>query len=161
MIIKRNNPGNIRKSKSFAWQGEVPGQKEGSYVVFDSLVNGYRAQIKLLNNYIIQGKDTITKIITKYAPPSDNNPTADYISYVSKKTGIDDNQKLAANNFDVLAKIALAMSFFEHGIKNDDGTLSSAIDNAKNLLSRIEKGVTDNPLMTAAIIATLYYIVQK
>ena len=161
MKITRNNPGNIRKNKSFAWQGEQPGMKEGEYIIFDSLVNGYRAQIKLLNNYILKGYDTVSKIITRYAPASDNNPTADYISYVCKRTGLAPDQKIAANDYTTIGKLALAMSFFEHGIKNDDGTLSEAINSAKNLLGVITNTVKDNPLMTAAILATLYYLTIK
>src|SRR5215203_5673098 len=83
MIIKGNNPGNIRKNPKSKWQGEIPGP--GDFVTFDSLVNGYRAQIKLLSNYVKAGHDTINKIVTRWAPPSDNNPTEDYVKFVSLK----------------------------------------------------------------------------
>lgn len=161
MSIKRNNPGNIRKSAAYAWQGEIPGTQPGGYVNFDTLVNGYRAQIKLLNNYIVKGTDSIKKIINKWAPPSDNNPTDDYIKFVSNKTGIDSNLKLAANDFTTLSKIALAMSFFEHGIRDADQTMTEAITKAKGILEGITDTAKENPLTAAAIVATLYYLIIK
>lgn len=156
-MIKGNNPGNIRKS-TIKWQGEVPGP--GEYVTFDSLVNGYRAQIILLNNYIKAGHDTIDKIINRWAPPSDNNPTNDYINFVSNKTGIAPTKKLAYNDYDVLTKLALAMSFFEHGVNDKDGLLSEAITNARKILTGLTAQIKDNPLITAAILATLYLILK-
>lgn len=160
MIVKRNNPGNIRKTAT-KWQGELPGIQLGEIISFDTLVNGYRAQLKLLNNYIVKGYDTLSRIISRWAPPSDNNPTTDYIKYVSLKTGLQPDKKIAANDYSTLTKVALAMSFFEHGILDDDGTLSEAIDRAKSLLYRITAEAKDNPLTTAAILATLYFLIRK
>lgn len=161
VIIKRNNPGNIRKNSAFVWQGERPGQEAGAYIYFDTLINGFRAQIKLLNNYILKGTDTLEKIIYKWAPPSDNNPTEKYINFVSEKTEIDRTLKLPTNDFTALSKIALAMAYMEHGIKNDDGSLAEAINEATKLLGAVTNKITSNPVLTAAVILTLYILFLK
>lgn len=157
MIIPRNNPGNIRKSAKFTWQGEVPGILPGHYLSFETLTDGYRAQIKDLNTKITQGNDTIAKIITKYAPEADNNPTEKYIQYVSAKTGIDRDAKLKANDWNVTGKIAYVMSWFEHGIKDDDGTLTTALKEAKGLLSGVLQRAKDNPGAVVLLIAAALF----
>jgi len=94
--VRNNNPGNIRKSKD-AWQGKTG--NDGAFVTFDTPQNGVRALTKLLYNY--QKKynlNTITGIITRWAPPSEND-TASYIALVASKTGIgaDEEINLKAN----------------------------------------------------------------
>jgi len=94
--VRNNNPGNIRKSKD-AWQGKTG--NDGEFVTFDTPQNGVRALTKLLYNY--QKKynlNTITGIITRWAPPSEND-TASYIALVASKTGIgaDEEINLKAN----------------------------------------------------------------
>lgn len=158
-MIKGNNPGNIRKNPTSKWQGEIPAP--GEFVTFDTLINGYRAQIKLLSNYVRAGHDTINRIILRWAPPSDNNPTDDYAKFVSLKTGIDQNEKIQPNDYDTFTKLALAMSFFEHGIRDNDGTLAEAVNRAKELLTSMTAQTKESPLITAAILATLYFIAIK
>ncbi len=89
-----NNPFNIRPIGSATNFNGVVGQKQafrgstsiGTFLVFDNLNNGVRAGMKnLVNAYFNRGVDTINDIITKYAPPSDNNNTADYIANVRSR----------------------------------------------------------------------------
>ncbi len=89
-----NNPFNIRPIGSATNFNGVTGQKQafrgstsiGFFLVFDNLNNGVRAGMKnLVNSYFNRGIDTINDIITKYAPPSDNNNTADYIANVRSR----------------------------------------------------------------------------
>jgi len=165
MQIARNNPGNIRKNAAFVWQGELPGVIAPNFVQFDTLVNGFRAQIKLLNNYIKAGNNNLSKIINRWAPPSDNNPTNAYINYVAGKTGINQYETISVNDFDTLGRIAFAMAHFEHGIKTDDGTMSETIEKAKNILRGIvdvaTTAVKNNPLAMIVGIALLIYIFKK
>ena len=113
-MIKRNNPGNITKSKN-KWIGEITGDSS-RFVTFDSLPYGYRAMIKLLQVYIKRGTNSIRKIINVYAPPSEN-PTENYIQFVSKKLNIDPDTIILHNDLNTLANLVLAMSIFEHGLK--------------------------------------------
>lgn len=139
MIIRRNNPGNIRKNPQDKWKGELPGIPANQYLEFDTLENGSRAMLKLLNNYILKyKKDSIDKIIRRWAP-KEENPTENYISFVANRTGIGRNETLYGNDWNTLARIAYQMTFFEHGIKNDDGSLSAAMDRAKWALENEKK----------------------
>lgn len=154
MLIKRNNPGNIVKGKN-KWIGEIEGDNS-RFVTFESLPYGYRAMMKLLNTYISRGTNTIEKIIPVYAPASDNNPVRAYIEFVSRKTGIPANQPLIVGHLDTLAKIALAMSLFEHGIRDESDLkeLSKAVLNGLQLIvGYTVTPVTKNTTETFALVA--------
>ncbi len=112
-----NNPGNLEKTKSGTpWQGEVTCTSEPRFACFTDIAHGYRAMFILLQNYITAGSNTITKMISKWAPPSDNNDTAAYISTVSKGSGIAPNAVINSNDIDSLAKIITQMSRVENGV---------------------------------------------
>lgn len=167
MQIKRNNPGNIRFTPSVNWKGQVG--NEGGFVRFDTLQNGYRAQLLLLNGYVKKGFNTLDKIITRYAPPTDNNPTRAYIgsygvNFVSAGTSINPNAVIAVNDFDTLSKIGYQMSLFEHGVHEDDGTLQAAVTKAKNLFSDTVATVKANSgksLLSLAALAVVIYFISK
>lgn len=161
MDIKRNNPGNIRKAKSFVWQGEQPGTEVGQFVTFATLQDGYRAMIKLLSTYVTKKYNTLSKIINRWAPASDNNTPAAYIKFVSEKTGIAPGEVVTGAQ---LPAIAYAMSFVEHGIKEDDGTLQAAVSKAKDMLKGIIDTVEKNPAkagVTVLTVAVLIYFIFK
>lgn len=109
--LRNNNPGNLRAS-GIKWKGAA-GIDSANFVVFSSLDYGIRAMLIDLASKYKRGLNTITKILTVYAPPSENNTPA-YIDFVSKMTGIapnEDIKPIPAN----LAKIALAMIYVENG----------------------------------------------
>jgi hypothetical protein len=103
--IRNNNPGNIKKTKenlTNPWQG-MKGT-DGEFVVFDTPQNGIRALTKLLYNY--QKKYnlyTTTGIITRWAPP-DENDTASYIDLVVSKTGVGADEQINLQNNSALTK---------------------------------------------------------
>lgn len=78
---------NIRRSQS-KWLGEVDslkGQRDTAFCQFSSLVYGYRAAGKLLQNYQVKHKlYVLDQIIGRWAPPSENNPRA-YADRVAKQ----------------------------------------------------------------------------
>lgn len=86
--FRNNNPGNIRISQS-GWIGKVPNiqNTDGSFEQFDTMEHGVRAMYVLLRNYLDKGHNTISAIIKRYAPSTENK-TEDYIRFVSSKTGI-------------------------------------------------------------------------
>jgi hypothetical protein len=86
--FRRNNPGNIRYNPANKWQGQTG--TEGGFVVFSTPEFGLRAMAKLLYNYQQQGFKTLSAIINKYAPPSEN-ATTNYIKFVSDKVRIPPN----------------------------------------------------------------------
>lgn len=80
--IRNNNPGNIRHGDS--WRGLAPGQTDPDFCVFTSPEYGIRAMARILLNYQKKyGIRTIDGIISRWAPPSENN-TRSYITAVSR-----------------------------------------------------------------------------
>lgn len=84
--FKNCNPLNIRYSSRNNWRGQV-GEHKG-FCVFSHESWGFRAAYKLITNYISQGYNTIEKIVTRWAPPTEND-TESYIKYIAYETIID------------------------------------------------------------------------
>lgn len=112
--IRNNNPGNIEDSP---FARSLPGYKgsDGRFAIFDSPEAGSAAQVALLGSYGQRGFNTVSKIINRWAPPSDNNPTGDYVAYVAGKLGVDPNQPLDLSNPQVASAVAQAIGQFENG----------------------------------------------
>ena len=107
--VSNNNPGNIKISKD-NWQGSAG--DDGTFVTFEKPEDGVRAMTKDLSNKIAKGTDTIEKIITKWAPASDDNDTTAYIKNVSEMTGIDPSTPITSADMFPLVK---AMTTMEGG----------------------------------------------
>lgn len=112
--IANNNPGNLRIT-TIAWQGKIPVAQntDKAYEQFKNLTYGLRAMATDITNDVAAGADTLRKLITQYAPPSENN-TQTYISYVSQETGIKPDEKLQLTA-DALANIMYAKLKMENG----------------------------------------------
>jgi len=112
------NPGNIRQNNE-VWKGEVIPSGDPDFKEFKTMPYGYRAIFVLLRTYIIRlGLDTIRKIISVYAPPSENI-TASYIRSVSDRTGLDPDEILDVNDAVTMKNIVAAISYHENGITPD------------------------------------------
>ena len=129
--IRNDNPLNIRHGKS-QWVGMREKQTDKSFVQFKSRVYGYRAAFVLLRNYIGKGKDTIGKIIAKWAPSSDGNNTQSYINYVSSTTGINASHALRWEDKEDLVVIVRSMAHMESGIIEDKVLIEQAYEMANN-----------------------------
>ena len=85
--IRNNNPGNLRPSNAYTWNGEVG--ENGGFIVFSDMAHGIRAWIiDLHTDIVLHGQNTIRKRISSYAPSSDHNNTEKYISDVAAAMGI-------------------------------------------------------------------------
>lgn len=92
--IQNNNPLNIRHSKN-QWQGASAEQKDPNFVTFDTPIMGIRAAMKILQNYYSKyNLWTIWEIISRWAPPGDNNPTDTYAENVAKMLGVNVNDEI-------------------------------------------------------------------
>lgn len=81
--IRNNNPGNIIKSDN-PWKGKIK-CPDTKFECFDTLENGLRALFLLLNNYyILYNLKTPREIISRYAPPKENN-TESYIKFIENR----------------------------------------------------------------------------
>lgn len=94
--FKQNNPGNIRNSND-VFKGEV--KTSNSFKAFETMDLGYRAIAKILYTYYNRGINTIEKIISIYAPSSENN-TDQYIKFVSNYSGISPTYELKKSDFE-------------------------------------------------------------
>lgn len=91
--IRNNNPLNIRKGD--AWLGMVDNPTDPEFVQFVEMVYGVRAAFIVLHRYItIYRLDTVEKIISRWAPASENN-TGSYIRKVCQRTGFGVHKKLS------------------------------------------------------------------
>ena len=125
--LRNNNPLNIRHGKS-QWVGMREKQTDKSFVQFTERVYGYRAAFVLIRNYIAKGRDTIWKIITKWAPSSDGNNTQSYIDFVSRTTGIHPNHTLDFHDRNSMVSIVRSMAQMESGVVEDKVLLEEAYD---------------------------------
>lgn len=111
--IRNNNPGNIRHS-STRWQGMRDNQTDKEFVQFTSPEYGIRALYRVLLTYQTKyGLSTIAEIITRWAPPSENDTEA-YIKSVSSEMNINPHVRL--NFFDYLSLLA-AIIKHENGVQ--------------------------------------------
>jgi hypothetical protein len=79
---------------------------------------GYRAAFVTLATYLSRGWNTIEKIVSRWAPPIEND-TEKYIANVVKWSGVPRDKDLtAANGADYIMSVA-AMSFMEIGRNAD------------------------------------------
>ena len=112
--IRHNNPLNIRHSSS-KWKGMARDQTDPSFVRFTSMAYGYRAAFVLLRTYRQKyGCNTIRKIISRWAPPNENN-TETYIRHVSEWSGIEADKLIAGQDANAYIKIVAAMARMENG----------------------------------------------
>ena len=105
---RNNNPGNIKDSPFARRQPGYAGS-DGTFAIFSSPGAGYAAQVSLLSNYMAEGRDTLSSIVSKYAP-SNENDTAAYISRMSGLTGLNPYAHLKQSD---LTTVASAMDKIE------------------------------------------------
>lgn len=108
--IRNNNPLNIRKTDTF-WNGQIREGKDKSFVEFKTPIWGFRAAARILMSYSRRGINTMERIVTTWAPHSEN-PTKAYVQYVSRETGLKPNDKVLT--VDNKVKLLKAMAKFEN-----------------------------------------------
>ena len=122
--LRNNNPLNIKKGSS--WIGERPVQNDKTFEEFIDIIFGLRAGFYLLNKYInVDGCNTIEKIISKWAP-STENATQKYIDYVSKRIDIPARQVFYFGEEEIMVELVQAMCFVECGCEISEDLIRSA-----------------------------------
>lgn len=112
--IRNNNPGNIRRNGD-PWQGLAERQSDVEFFTFKTSIYGIRALARTLITY--QDKHslrTIRQIISRWAPPVENNTNA-YVRAVSIDAGLDADQPLDLHRFDHLLPLTKAIIHHENG----------------------------------------------
>lgn len=83
MSLVNFNPGNLVRSGD-TWLGQAP-QQSGRFVTFTAPEYGIRAMVRVIRAQVARGNDTLRKLITAWAPPSEND-TAAYVAAVAAET---------------------------------------------------------------------------
>ena len=113
--LRNNNPGNIRNS-STVWQGEIVPSKDKSFKQFKTMAYGYRALIRLLQNYRkLYGLSTIEGMINRWAPPTENRTSA-YITRVCKEMKVPSSYVPDVEDKATMCAMAAAISLVENGV---------------------------------------------
>ena len=116
--IRNNNPGNIRNSDATDWKGEIPAgaKKDNSFEEFKDMPHGYRALIRLLQNYRRKhGCQTIADFISRWAPQTENN-TSGYITRVCREMQVPTTFVPDVDDKGTMCALAAAISQVENGI---------------------------------------------
>jgi len=115
--IRNNNPLNIRRSAD-KWQGLKAQQEDREFFQFSEMKWGWRAAFRLLcHTYYGKYKlKTIRALITRWAPPKENNTEA-YIRRVTDRIGIGPDRELGSPQEHPAQwmMIAMAMAIVECG----------------------------------------------
>lgn len=122
--IRNNNPGNIRWSND-QWKGLIPKDQanDKSFCVFRTPEYGIRAMTRILRRYTQYpgipnvGKpniDTVREIISRWAPPNENNTEA-YIQSVAKNVGVAANSPIDVFDSAIMLKLLKAIIAHENG----------------------------------------------
>ncbi|QBQ80920.1 putative virion protein [Escherichia phage vB_EcoS_HdK1] len=123
--IRNNNPGNIRWGDN--WKGLVPENKrtDRSFCQFIDVKYGIRAIARILLNYRNRegmkrvgnkGIDTVREIISRWAPPNENNTEA-YIQSVAKACGVGAEQPISVTDDKIMLAIVKAIIKHENGVQ--------------------------------------------
>lgn len=111
--IRNNNPGNLRTG---------PGSSFGRYA---TPLEGLTAMARNLQSYSRRGLNTIQAIITRWAPPSEND-TAGYIRDVARELGVGARDRLNLQDPETLKKLMAAIVQHENGKNPYSGALMSS-----------------------------------
>lgn len=103
--IRNNNPGNLRP----------PGASTG-FQKFETMQEGMAALDKNLQSYGTKGRNTIRKVISAWAPPSENDTDA-YVATVAKRLGISPDAPLDMDNPLTRQVLGSAIALHENGSK--------------------------------------------
>lgn len=109
-----NNPGNLQKTND-EWVGMTKLQDNARFVRFKSPKYGIRAVMKTILSYDdLYGLNTISRIITRYAPPGEND-TDSYIRDVSFRSGFSPNVLIDLSKPENLMLLAQGIVIHENG----------------------------------------------
>lgn len=117
--IKNHNPLNIRINPANNWQGRVDpsSNTDGAFEQFTDPVWGIRAGARnIIFHYDRNGADTIRKLVTLWAPPSEND-TSGYVRYVSGSSGFHPDQELVFHMYEHMKPVLVAMIRIENGMQ--------------------------------------------
>ena len=113
--LRNCNPGNLRRTED-RWRGLRTVQTDKEFFQFVDMAHGYRAMMITLRNYVRRhGCRTLESIISRYAPPAENNTPA-YLAYVCHTLGVSATYEPDLEDKSPLCALASAISRMENGV---------------------------------------------
>ena len=123
------NPLNVKISNN-KWMGKVKGLDQ-TFETFSTCYYGYRAAFICLRKHYINGHTTISSLINKWAPCSENK-TNRYVDYVSKSMRV--NQDIEIDwNAETVYRLMFFMCIYENGYFFEDQALANVIQKYLNI----------------------------
>jgi len=118
--IRNKNPGNIKLGTD--WDGLSAEQNDRTFCIFNEAVMGIRALMRILLTYrFTHNKKDVDSIISRWAPPSENNTEA-YIEFVCKKMDVKPLDELD-NSIEHYLPLVKAIIQMENGMQPYDDEL--------------------------------------
>lgn len=114
--LRNNNPLNLTYVSG---QPGVQGS-DGRFGRYGSIEDGVAAAARQMRIYAGRGVNTLEGIISRWAPPGENN-TGAYIAAVARATGLDPRAPIDMNDPQVVSRIVMAMGQHENGRPIPDG----------------------------------------
>lgn len=113
--IRNSNPGNIRHSPGTRWQGMSANQNDTAFVQFTGPQWGIRAIARTLITYQDKhGLRTVRLIISRWAPPNENN-TESYIRQVANRVGVPPDGRIDVYDYRTMQTLVEAIIRHENG----------------------------------------------
>lgn len=120
--VRNNNPLNIKISRS-KWVGKIKeGKKDDVFEEFDTMENGLRAAIKLVQNYIKRMRlNTVALIISRWCPDETKEKYIDFVVKCMRVRYPDFTKDTTFYwyDYDVLFGLISAMAWQESRMKVD------------------------------------------
>lgn len=111
---RNKNPGNIERSGT-KWLGMAEEQRDRRFITFLTPAYGIRAIVKILTTYYSRyGLDTAHKIISRWAPPSENDTDA-YAAFVAGRLGVSPTTRIEVLDWPVMRTLVGAIITMENG----------------------------------------------
>lgn len=126
--IRNNNPLNIRIGNT--WLGERNNPTDPAFEEFVTIEYGYRAAFCILRRYIRRfNKNTITAIVSTWAPANENN-TQRYIDFVADKMQMSPSDIVLYSDKMTMIRLVATMQLMECGVPADMTKVEKGYDMA-------------------------------
>ena len=126
--LRNQNVFNIRDFDQ-NFNGET-GVDKDNFLQFESVELGVRAADRTLTTYGKKHKiNTVTGVIERFAPITDNNDTASYIATVAKQSGFKPEEKIDLSDPQVRAKLLAPMALIESKYKITPEKILTMLEN--------------------------------
>ena len=129
---RNNNPLNIEFNPKNHWKGARRPRVDRRFEEFESIDYGIRAALIIIRKYIAAkplgyGCNTISKLIARWAPPSEND-TRYYATFVSLRSKVPTDEKISFAERSKICAIVAAMAEMESKMHIDPIFIAKVYD---------------------------------